>query len=76
MRHLCKEETEKSGSFSVHVFDNSSDCFVVFQIVGRSLYPIGVNFIMDNAKRGILECGNQTIIPFFEQEEPGWKDFR
>lgn len=66
---FVRKKRNKSGSVSVQIIDKSSGRFVVFQTIGSSSDPIEVNFLVDKAKRIILEHGNQTIIPFYRQEE-------
>jgi hypothetical protein len=66
---FVRKKRNKRGSVSVQIIDKSSGRFVVFQTIGSSSDPIEVNFLVDKAKRIILEHGNQTIIPFYRQEE-------
>lgn len=44
------------------------------QTLGSSSDPVEVNFLVDKAKRIILEHGNQTIIPFYKREELEYVD--
>lgn len=71
---FVRKKRNKSGSVSVQIIDKSSGRFVVFQTIGSSSDPIEVNFLVDKAKRIILEHGNQTIIPFYRQEELEYVD--
>jgi hypothetical protein len=55
---FVRKKRNKSGSVSVQIIDKSSGRFVVFQTIGSSSDPIEVNFLVDKAKRIILEHGN------------------
>jgi transposase len=71
---FVRKKRNKSGSVSVQIIDKSSGRFVVYQTVGSSSDPMEVAFLVEKAKEIILKHGNQTIIPFYRQEELQYVD--